>query len=105
MLSASFARWRVLLIWKQPLAYSGGLGADFSSGLRASSIVLGGLIPLGLTVWLGGTGFLAIGSGLLITLFILFAAKRNLGGVTGDVLGMIVELVEVAVLVTFAFGG
>ena len=34
LLSASFARWCVLLIWKQPLAYSDGMGADFSSGLQ-----------------------------------------------------------------------
>jgi len=105
LLSASFARWCVLLIWKQPLARPDGLGTDFASGLKAGSIILGSLIPLGLALWLGETGFLAIGLGLLVTLFILFAAKKNLGGITGDVLGMIVELVEVTVLVTFAFGG
>jgi adenosylcobinamide-GDP ribazoletransferase len=105
LLSASFARWCVLLIWKQPLARPDGLGADFASGLRIHAIVLGGLIPLGLALWLGGTGFVAIGLGLLVTLFILFVAKKNLGGITGDVLGMIVELVEVSVLLAFSFGG
>ena len=105
LLSASFARWCVLLIWKQPLAYSGGMGADFSSGLQAASLLLGGLIPLGLALWLGETGFLAIGLGLLVTIIILFLAKKNLGGITGDVLGMIIELVEVAVLLAFSFGG
>ena len=105
LLSASFARWCVLLIWKQPLARPDGLGADFSSGLHVSSILLGSLIPLGLAIWLKGTGFVAIGLGLLVTLFILFVAKKNLGGITGDVLGMIIELVETVVLLTFAFGG
>jgi len=105
LLSASFARWCVLLTWKQPLARPDGFGADFSSGLQAHAIILGGLIPLGLALWLGETGFLAIGLGLLVTLFILFVAKKNLGGITGDVLGMIIELVEVSVLLVFAFGG
>jgi adenosylcobinamide-GDP ribazoletransferase len=105
LLSASFARWCVLLTWKQPLARPDGLGADFALGLKTYAIVLGGLIPLGLAVWLGGTGFVAIGLGLLVTVLIFFVAKRNLGGITGDVLGMIIELVETVVLLTFAFGG
>jgi len=105
LLSASFARWCVLLTWKQPLARPDGFGADFSSGLRAGSIILGGLIPLGLAIWLKGTGFVAIGFGLLVTAFILLAARRNLGGITGDVLGMIIELVEATVLLVFSFGG
>ena len=105
LLSASFARWCVLLTWKQPLARPDGLGADFALGLKTYAIVLGGLIPLGLAVWLGGTGFVAIGLGLLVTVLILFAARKNLGGITGDVLGMIVELVEVSMLLVFAFGG
>ena len=105
LLSASFARWCVLLAGKQPLARPDGLGADFSSGLRTYSIILCGLIPLGLAIWLKGTGFLAIGLGLLVTALILFAAKKNLGGITGDVFGMIIELVEVSVLLVFSFGG
>lgn len=105
LLSASLARWCVLLAGKQPLARPEGLGTDFVSGLRTRSIILGGLIPLGLAVWLKGTGLLAVGLGVLLTALVLAAARRNLGGVTGDVLGMIVELVEAAVLVAFSFGG
>ena len=66
------------------------------------AIILGGLIPLGLAIWLKGTGFVAIGLGLLVTLFILFVAKKNLGGITGDVLGMIIEVVETLSLLVFA---
>jgi len=102
LLSASFARWCVLLAGKQPLARPDGFGADFASGLRTPAIILGGLIPLGLAIWLKGSGFLAIGLGLLVTLFILFVAKKNLGGITGDVLGMIIEVVETMSLLVFA---
>ena len=105
LLSASFGRWCILPAGKQPPARPEGLGADFASGLRIRSIVLGGLIPLGLAVWLNGTGLLAVGLGLLVTILVSVAAKRNLGGVTGDVLGMIVELVEVSVLLVFSLGG
>ncbi len=105
LLSASFARWCVLLAGKQPPARPDGLGADFAAGLRTHAIILGGLIPLGLAVWLGWIGFFALGLGLLVTALILFMAKKNLGGITGDVLGMIIELVETVVLLTFAFGG
>ena len=105
LLSASFARWCVLLAGKQPLARPDGLGADFSSGLQTYSIILCGLIPLGLAIWLKGTGFLAICIGLLATILIFFMAKKNLGGVTGDVVGMIIELVEISVLLVFSFGG
>jgi adenosylcobinamide-GDP ribazoletransferase len=105
LLSTSFARWCILLAGRQPLARPEGLGADFASGLRMQSIVLGSLIPLGLAVWLQGTGFLAVGLGLFVAVLILVSARRNLGGVTGDVLGMIVELVEVSVLLVFSFGG
>jgi adenosylcobinamide-GDP ribazoletransferase len=102
LLSASFGRWCILLAGKQPLARPEGLGADFASGLRTHSIFLGSLIPVGLAVWLQGTGLLAVALGLLVTALILVAARRNLGGVTGDVFGMIVELVEAAVLLTLS---
>jgi len=102
LLSASFARWCVLLTWKQPLARPNGFGADFASGLRGSSIILGGLIPLGLAIWLGGTGLVATSLGLLVTGLVLLAAKKNLGGITGDVLGMIIEAVETMSLLVFA---
>lgn len=102
LLSTSFGRWCILLAGKQPLARPEGLGADFASGLRTQSIVLGSLIPLGLVVWLKGTGLLAVGLGLIVTVLILVAAKRNLGGITGDVLGMVVELVEAVVLLAFS---
>jgi adenosylcobinamide-GDP ribazoletransferase len=104
LLGASFARWCVLLAGKQPLARPDGLGADFASGLQTGSVIFGALIPLGLAIWLGGTGLLAICIGLLATVLILFAAKNNLGGVTGDVFGMIIEVVEVSVLLVFSFG-
>ena len=101
-MSTSFARWCILQIWKQPPARPDGLGTDFSSGLRAGSVLLGGLIPLRLAVWLGGTGFLAIGLGLLATALILFVAKKNLGGITCDVLGMIIEIAGTMSLLVFA---
>jgi adenosylcobinamide-GDP ribazoletransferase len=41
-------------------------------------------------------------AGVGATLLILQLAKSRIGGVTGDVLGMIVEVVETVVLLVFA---
>jgi adenosylcobinamide-GDP ribazoletransferase len=101
LLSASFARWCVVLAGKQSLARSDGMAADFASGLQTQSVILSALIPLGLVVWLGKIGLLAAGLGWLTAFIILGIAKRNLGGVTGDVFGLIVELVETTMLLAF----
>ncbi len=101
LLSASLARWCVTLAGTQPLARPDGMGADFATGLKKSSLFLGALIPAALGIWLGIAGGLAIGLGLLATFLVLRIAKKNLGGVTGDVFGMIIELVEVSVLLAF----
>ncbi len=69
--------------------------------MTKSAVALGALIPLALVIWLKMAGFLALATGLLSTLVLLSLAKVNLGGVTGDVLGMTIEIAEVAVLVPF----
>ena len=102
LLAASLARWCVTLAGTQPLAHSTGMGADFAAGLTRSVIGLGGLIPLGLAIWLRWAGLGAAAAGLLATFAILRIAKANLGGVNGDVFGMILEIVEVAVLLVFS---
>ncbi|MBI5840656.1 MAG: adenosylcobinamide-GDP ribazoletransferase [Chloroflexi bacterium] len=98
LLAASLARWCVTLAGTQPLARPDGMGADFAMGLKKSSLFLGALMPAALGIWLGIAGGLAIAFGLLVIFVILYLARKNLGGVTGDVFGMIVEIVEVGTL-------
>src|SRR5512146_547955 len=45
LLAASLARWCILLAGLFPLARSSGMGADFASGLRRSSLLWGVVIP------------------------------------------------------------
>lgn len=101
LLSASLARWCVTLAGTQPLARPTGMGADFAAGLTKTAIALGALIPLGLALWLGWQGLLALAAGLLATFVILRLARSNLGGVTGDVFGLLIEITEVVVLLVF----
>ena len=100
--SPALARWLLLLVARQPSARPGGMGAAFALGLTPAIIVLAALLPLALMV-LGGWATLAAAAlALLVTLGVIAVARARLGGVTGDVFGLSVELAELAVLLVFA---
>jgi adenosylcobinamide-GDP ribazoletransferase len=105
-LAACLSRWLILPVALQPQARPDGLGADFSRGLARPVIVLAALVPL---AWLTlGLSFviwrvtLAIAFAHLLTLALIVLAGNRLGGVTGDVFGLTVELAELTMLLTFA---
>jgi len=100
LLAATLGRWFIILAGFQPLARTGGMGADFSSGLKKSSLFWGGLIPLALAIYLGVQGILVLGITSLGVFFILRFARARIGGITGDVFGLIVEAAEIITLVT-----
>jgi adenosylcobinamide-GDP ribazoletransferase len=104
LFAASLARWCILPAGLFPLARPSGMGADFASGLRRSFIVWGAMIPLAIILSLGAHGIISLCIGLIATAFVLRLATSRIGGVTGDVFGMIVEIVETVVLLTFAAG-
>jgi adenosylcobinamide-GDP ribazoletransferase len=104
LLAASLARWCILPAGIFPLARSSGMGADFTLGFRRSFIVWSAIIPLGIAILLGIRGLFSILAGIGATALILSVAKSRIGGVTGDVFGMIVETVETVVLVVFLIG-
>lgn len=103
MLAASLARWCILPTALLPLARPSGMGVDFAAGFRRSFIFWGALVPLAIAILLGKHGILSIVTGLIATAFVLWLAKSRIGGVTGDVFGMVVEVVETIVLLAFAF--
>ncbi len=116
-LAAVLARWLILVVARQPSARPGGLGADFALGLTPPTLTLAALLPLALIAGLaillfGNWGLTFSFGGWRIIRAVLFAhltafaviafARARLGGVTGDVLGLTVELAELTVLLTFA---
>jgi adenosylcobinamide-GDP ribazoletransferase len=101
LLAASLARWCILLAGLFPLARPSGMGADFASGLRRSSLLWGALVPLAIALLLGTRGVLSALAGVGAAALVLWFAKSRLGGVTGDVFGMLVEVVETVVLLAF----
>jgi len=104
LLAASFARWCILPAGLLPLARPGGMGADFASGFHRSFVYIGALLPFGLAVILGTRGVTSLLAGLAAAALVLRLAKSRIGGVTGDVFGMVVEVVEMVVLLVFSVG-
>lgn len=100
-LAAATGRWLLLPGGKQPLARPGGMGADFAAGL-STPILAASLVPLlVLTVLSGWQGLAALCAAGLAALGIFHLAKKQLGGVTGDVFGLTVESAELAILLVF----
>lgn len=100
-LAATLGRWCILPAGLLPAVSPGGMGADFVSGLQRRSLLLAGILPLGLAIILGMKGIVAMLIGLLAALVILAFAKTRIGGVNGDVFGCVVEVVETVVLLIF----
>jgi adenosylcobinamide-GDP ribazoletransferase len=101
LLAAALGRWMILLAGKQPLARPGGMGADFALGLTKGSFAWAIILPLVLVILGGWRGVLAAGLAHLAALGIFGLARSRLGGVTGDVYGLLVEVTELVVLLTF----
>jgi adenosylcobinamide-GDP ribazoletransferase len=102
LLAPALARWLILLVARQPSARPGGMGAAFSQGLTPGAIGMAAAVPAILAVLGGLQGLAAIVAALLVGGVVMRAARARLGGVTGDVLGLTVELSELAVLLVFA---
>jgi adenosylcobinamide-GDP ribazoletransferase len=100
--SPALARWLLLLAARQPSARPAGMGAAFTQGLTPVLIVVAALVPLALMVLGGWVAVAAAGLALLVTVGVVLLARTLLGGVTGDVFGLTVELAELAVLLVFA---
>ena len=100
----AIARWPIVMACAIfPYARKEGLGAafighagwthvGFTTGLALVSMVL---VPLNMIPWI-------LGSAVLAGLGTAFMANRSFGGITGDVLGAMVEIGECAVLMVWS---
>jgi adenosylcobinamide-GDP ribazoletransferase len=89
--------------WLRPATPGQGLGAAFVGGLSRWAGPLSGLSGLALgSALLGPWGAMIAGVALGAALLWAGFAARRLGGLTGDVLGAVVELAELGVLLAGA---
>lgn len=99
LLAPTWARWLLLWVARQPLARPSGLGADFAAGLNSRSQGWALIGPL--LVLLSAPTFQTLGAvatTIGVTWFIIRIAHNRLGGVTGDVYGLVVELSELSIV-------
>ena len=100
-LAASTARWLLLWAARQPMARPDGLGAAFKPELTWMGMLMSAVLPLGLAVLSGWRGLAALVLGCVCAAGIFRWARMRLGGLTGDVFGLMVETVEVVTLLVF----
>ena len=96
------ARWLILPLGRQPGARPGGLGADLALGLGPAGLVAGAAVLVVVALLGGPRTIVAVLVAHAVAWLILQAARQRLGGVTGDILGLTVELSELAVLLVYA---
>lgn len=101
-LAPILGRWAIVFAATFPLARREGMAATFIAGLTRREIFIATMfaaIVAGLGGWLG---FAAFSVGIATTWVIAQLALNRLGGLTGDIYGMICESVEVGVLLVGA---
>ena len=97
-------RWFILIAARQPSARPGGMGDAFAASLPPAALVVAAIVPILLIIggiWFDGRSALAVLLALLADYLILRVARTRLGGVTGDVYGLVVEMTELMVLLAF----
>jgi len=100
ILAATVSRWMILPASLLPLANPDGMAADFASGFKRSVVFISAVFPLGLACLLGIPGFFALVAAGVAAAAVLAFSYSRINGVTGDVFGMLVEVTEVAVLLS-----
>jgi adenosylcobinamide-GDP ribazoletransferase len=101
LIAPVWARWLLLLAARQPQARPEGMGAAFAAGLTPGVIVIAALLPFLLLLFAGGRGVMSVALAVLAMLALVRLARARLGGVTGDVYGLVVEVSEVVMLLVF----
>ena len=101
---AAAALGRTMIVWvaRQPPARPGGMGQIFAAQIRPLALVATTLLTVVSLLLPGWRGGLALLAATVITGAVILLARRRISGVTGDVYGLTVELVELAVLLVFA---
>jgi len=105
LLAPTAARWLVLAVATRPSARPEGLGAVFGRGLGRRQLLQAAPVPIALLIvsfyssgWRGPAALLLA---VVATGCAALAAAWRLGGITGDILGLSIELAELSTLLPF----
>jgi adenosylcobinamide-GDP ribazoletransferase len=102
LLAPSLARWAALAAARQPLARPDGMAAALRPGATLPVIVASAAVPAAAVVLIGPSAAAAAAAGLAAAGAVVLLARARIGGVTGDVLGLLIEASELGVLLAFA---
>ena len=98
LLAPILGRWAMVFAATFPLARSGGMAALFRAGLTRRIVFAATIFAALGCAFFGAFGLAAFVAAFVVALFIARLAQSRLGGLTGDIYGMICESVEVGVL-------
>jgi adenosylcobinamide-GDP ribazoletransferase len=99
LLAPLLGRWAMVFAATFPLARSSGMAAMFRAGLTRRIVFVATMFAALVCACFGAIGVVAFVSAFLVALVLARLALNRLGGLTGDIYGMIGESVEVVVLV------
>ena len=104
LMAPTWARWLLLPTARQPMARSDGMGSTFAAGLTNSVLAAALIAPIAVLLIFSPNwrGLIAVLVAHAVYALVCWSARRQLGGVTGDVFGMVVETGELAILLTYA---
>lgn len=97
-LAGSVSRSMVFVAMRMPTARPGGLGEALREGITFRHEIIACGLAFAMSAINGARGLAALAAALLVGFFLLSAARKRLGGVTGDVFGCLIELTECTML-------
>jgi len=98
-LAGAASRWLLLPAGRQLNARPGGLGEMFTKGLSNYAFLWGALPLIALSCLIGWQAVFIIAAAHLLAWLVFRLARARLGGMTGDVYGLLVELSELLVVI------
>jgi adenosylcobinamide-GDP ribazoletransferase len=106
-LAPVLARWAMVLAACFPLARKEGMANIFSSGMNRRVVTIATIFTFIISVPYGWFAVAAWFTASLVVLVIARLAESRVGGMTGDIYGLVCECVEVSVLIigTISFRG
>lgn len=93
----------ILLFLTTPYVREKGLGQQQSQSIpRGQAYTALSLLAIGFIFLLGGSSIIVLSSVIVAFVFLRWFFVRNIGGMTGDTAGAMVEILEAVLLVVFA---